>query len=97
MPAGLEDTFDLGHDPIRMLGVFEHSVAFNAIEDATRKRKLFCVGGYVDTGEREKIEVYIPFGARVSATDVEVPPAQRRVDRVFARVVPDGGWRQQPV
>jgi len=61
--------------------VLEDRIALHALKCVGRKRKLLRVGGGVDPGYRQQIDVHVNLDHAAGAADVEIPAPQGKALR----------------
>ena len=61
------------------------------------KRQLMSVRGHIDPRHGKQVEVDVPLGGSPGSSDVQVPPAERKIRR-FTRIqhIGSGGFQQPP-
>jgi hypothetical protein len=80
--AGGEHAFDSTNNERGIEDVFEHGIAFDAREQGIGKGQCLGVGLHVDAGHGEDIEIDVAGDAAARAADIEIPTAERKIERL---------------
>ena len=78
--AGGEHAAEFAGDADGVAHMFQNRVAFHALEDGVAERQLLRIGGDIDTGHGEEVEIDVAGDGAAGAADVEIPAAQREID-----------------
>ena len=63
--------------------MLEHSVALNYGKQSVRERELLRIRRNIDAGQWEQIEVDVSFHPPARSADIQVPEAERKIERLF--------------
>jgi hypothetical protein len=77
--ARFENALHLGHHTVRILHVFQHGIAFDALEDPVAKGQALRVGRDIDSGNGDHVQIDVALNSAAGSTDIQIPSAEGKI------------------
>ena len=94
--SGCQHALDFRHHALGPLHMLQHGIALDALEHTAAERQLLRIGRDIDAGKSKQVDIHVPIDARPCSAEVQIPPAERRVNLEFTRVPDERIGRAQP-